>query len=109
MFIYLKSILTLSSPLPTFTPSGAFASGIPGKYYGLFLTCHACCSFAPSRLQYDQMGGNNPSSLGIGFPNFSMKNGDCIFKEQTGLRGFGLLKIRTLLSLETSVTYYPVT
>jgi hypothetical protein len=55
------------------------------------------------------MCGYNPSSLGNGFPNFSMKNGGCIFKEQNRLRRFGFLKKKVLLSLETSVTNYPVT
>jgi hypothetical protein len=55
------------------------------------------------------MCGYNPSSLGNGFPNFSMKNGGFIFKEQHRLCRFGFLKKKVLLSLETSVTNYPVT
>jgi hypothetical protein len=38
-----------------------------------------------------------------------MKNGDSIFKEQNRLFRFGFLKKKVLLSLEISVTNYPVT
>jgi hypothetical protein len=55
------------------------------------------------------MCGYNPSSVGNGFPNFSMKNGGCIFKEQNSLCRFGFLKKKVLFSLEKSVTNYPVT